>query len=558
MTIATIPGAKLFHEGQFEGRKVRLPVFLGRRPVEPVDPDLQAFYHTLLKAASSEGLRNGNWQLCERTGWPDNASYQNLVAWCWRSAGEHHLIVVNLSDSGAQGQVRLPWDELTGKSWQMTDLFTGQMYERSGDEMCNPGLYVDLPPWQYHVIYHDEALMTMKKTIDHLDKSADFSLVLGGPLFQLLRRAHLTGGALELLRRRILVISLLAWLPLLVLSALEGQALGGKVPVPFLLDLEVHNKFLVIVPLLIVSELVVHQRMRFVVKQFLERNLIPESALPRFDAAIASAFRLRNSVLAEVLLIAFVYVVGVLIVWRHYTALATATWYAVPTGEGLKLSLSGMWYGYVSLPIFQFLMMRWYFRIFIWTRFLWQVSRIELSLIPTHPDRVGGLGFLSNTVYAFAPLAVAHGGLLAGFIANRIFYLGAALPQFKIEIAVVVVFLLCLVFGPLLLFAPQLAEAKRTGNREYGTLAERYVREFDAKWLRGGAPADEPLVGSGDIQSLADLSNSFEVVRTMRIAPVTKEAILRLVAATLAPVVPLALTMMPLEELLKRLIGIVF
>ena len=155
-------------------------------------------------------------------------------------------------------------------------------------------------------------------------------------------------------------------------------------------------------------------------------------------------------------------------------------------------------------------------------------------------------------------VAVAHGGLLAGFIANRIFYLGAALPQFKIEIAVLVVFLLCLVLGPLLVFAPQLAEAKRKGNREYGTLAERYVRGFDNKWLRGGAPADEPLGGSGDIQSLADLSNSFEVVRTMRIAPVTKEAVLRLVVATLVPLVPLALTMMPLEELLKKLIGIVF
>jgi hypothetical protein len=202
--------------------------------------------------------------------------------------------------------------------------------------------------------------------------------------------------------------------------------------------------------------------------------------------------------------------------------------------------------------------MRWYFRIFIWTRFLWQVSRLDLSVVPTHPDRVGGLGFLSNTVFAFTPLAVAHGGLLAGFIANRIFYLGAALPQFKIEIAVLVVFVLCMVLGPLLLFAPQLAEAKRRGNREYGTLAERYVREFDTKWLRGGAPAGEPLVGSGDIQSLADLSNSFEVVLTMRIVPVTRDAILRLVVATLVPVVPLALTMMPLEELLKKLIGIVF
>ena len=398
----------------------------------------------------------------------------------------------------------------------------------------------------------------MKKTVDNIDRSTDFSLVLGGPLFQLLRRAHLTGDALELLKQRILVISLLAWLPLLVLSALEGQALGGRAAVPFLLDLEIHIKFLIIVPLLIVAELVVHQRMRFVVKQFLERHLIPESAMPGFDAAIASAFRLRNSVLGEVLLIALVYVVGVLIIWRQYAALATATWYAAPTGGELKLSASGVWYCYVSLPIFQFLLLRWYFRIFIWMRFLWQVSRFKLSLIPTHPDRVGGLGFLSHTVFAFTPLAVAHGGLLAGNIANRIFYLGAALPQFKIEIAILVAFLLCLVFGPFLVFTTQLAEAKRKGNREYGTLANRYVREFDVKWLRGGAPNDEPLVGSGDIQSLADLSNSFEVVRTMRVTPITKEAILQLVSATLAPVVPLALTMMPLEELLKKLIGIVF
>jgi hypothetical protein len=404
-----------------------------------------------------------------------------------------------------------------------------------------------------------EEASTSNKGIRHvLQDTEDFSLVLGGPLFQLLRRAHLSGNALELLRKRIVFFGLVAWLPLLVLSALEGQALGGRVAVPFLLDLEVHVKFLLVTPLLIAAELVVHQRIRLVVPQFLERNLISESAMPRFDAAIASAFRLRNSVLTEVLLIAFVYGVGVLIIWRHYTTLDTATWYATPSVEGSKLWLAGQWYGYVSLPLFQFLLLRWYYRIFIWIRFLWQVSRIELSLIPTHPDRVGGLGFLPNAVFAFMPLAVAHGALLAGLIANRIFYLGAALPEFKLEIAVLAVFVLCLVLGPLLVFAPQLAQAKRVGNREYGALAERYVREFDAKWLRGGAPGDEPLVGSGDIQSLADLANSFEVVRTMQIAPITRDALIRLVAATLAPIVPLLLTMMPLEELLKKLFGILF
>jgi AcrR family transcriptional regulator len=217
-----------------------------------------------------------------------------------------------------------------------------------------------------------------------------------------------------------------------------------------------------------------------------------------------------------------------------------------------------MWYAYASIPFFQFLLVRWYFRLVIWMRFLWQVSRIELSLVPTHPDRVGGLGFLSNTVYAFATLAVAHGALLAGQLANRIFFAGATLTEFKAEIAVVVAFLLCAILGPLLVFTPQLAQAKRKGLREYGALAERYVRGFDAKWLRGGAPADEAFVGSADIQSLADLGNSYELVRTMRLAPITKEAILRVAAAALVPMVPLLLTMMPLEALLKVLLGVVF
>ena len=386
----------------------------------------------------------------------------------------------------------------------------------------------------------------------------DFSLVLGGPLFQLLRRAHLSDDALMLVRQRVLVIALIAWLPLLLLSALEGNLWGGSSVVPFLYDIEVHVRFLVALPLLIVAEMVVHRRMRPLLQQFLERNLIPENAMTRFESTIASAFRMRNSVLAEVLLIALVYGVGVLIVWRHYVALDTATWYATASAGGSQLSLAGMWFGYVSLPIFQFLLCRWYFRLFIWAHFLWQVSRIELSLVPTHPDRLGGLSFVSGQVYAFTVLAVAHGALLAGNLANRIFFLGAALTQFKAEIAVVLIFLMCVVLGPLLFFMPQLAQAKRTGSREYGVLAERYVREFDNKWLRGGVPAGEPLVGSSDIQSLADLGNSFQVVREMRILPIKRDDVLRLVVATLVPIVPLALTMMSLEELLKTLFGVLF
>jgi hypothetical protein len=253
-----------------------------------------------------------------------------------------------------------------------------------------------------------------------------------------------------------------------------------------------------------------------------------------------------------------VYIVGVTLVWRHYVALDAATWYASPASGGSSLTAAGVWYGYVSLPLFQFLLCRWYFRLFIWTRLLWQVSRIRLDLIPTHPDRVGGLGFLAATANAFVPLLMAHGALLAGQLANQIFYVGASLTQFRLEILLLVMFMVFIVVGPLLVFSPQLALAKRTALREYGTLAQRYVREFDAKWVHGDVRAGDELLGSGDIQSLADLGNSFEVVRSMRVVPVTKDTMLQLAMATAAPFVPLVLTLMPLEELLKKLLGILF
>jgi hypothetical protein len=180
-------------------------------------------------------------------------------------------------------------------------------------------------------------------------------------------------------------------LPLLALSALAGQVLAGSVALPFLLDAEVHARLLVALPLLIIAEIPVQRRLGPLAHNFLERNLIPENAMTRFESAIASAYRLRDSVLAEVLIIAFVYGVGILVVWRQYVALGMATWYATPSAGSVKLSLAGIWYGYVSLPLFQFLLIRWYFRVLIWARFLWQVSRIELSLVPTHADRVAGL-----------------------------------------------------------------------------------------------------------------------------------------------------------------------
>jgi hypothetical protein len=386
----------------------------------------------------------------------------------------------------------------------------------------------------------------------------DFSLVLGGPLFQLLLRARLTGNALELLHRRIVAISCFTWVPLLALSVVTGVVAGTAVKVPFLYDIETHIRFLVALPLLILGELIVHERMGAVVGQFVSQGLVPETIRERFDSIIKSALQLRNSVLAETLIIAFVYIVGILVVWRCYTALDAPTWYAAPQGGRLRPHLAGWWYLFVSLPVFQFILLRWYFRLFIWTRFLWQVSRLPLAYAPMHPDRMGGIGFLSNATNVFWPLLVAQGALVAGVLANRIVFDAAVLTSFKLTVVAVVAVVVIVILGPLLVFVPPLTVAKRAAVREYGLLARRYVDEFDGKWLRGQAPRDEPLIGSADIQSLADLANSFEVVRSMRILPVTRNSVFQLVAITLLPIVPLLLTMFSPEELLRQLLQIVF
>ena len=152
VTIATLPGAKLFHQGQFEGYRVKLPVFLRRGPAESVVPGLQAFYRTLLTVIDRAAFREGEWKLCDRTGWPGNSGHQNLVAWCWRKGGDRHLIVVNLSDSGSRGHVLIPWDDVSGRSMRLTDAFTAKVYERDGNELRSQGLYVELSPWGFHVL----------------------------------------------------------------------------------------------------------------------------------------------------------------------------------------------------------------------------------------------------------------------------------------------------------------------------------------------------------------------------------------------------------------------
>jgi hypothetical protein len=383
------------------------------------------------------------------------------------------------------------------------------------------------------------------------DRDVDFSLVLGGPLYQLYLRTKLVKSPLDLVHRRILVLCLICWLPLLLLSLSARNAFDG-LPVPFLRDVGVQLRFLVALPLLVGAELVVHGRIRSIVLQFVERGIIAREDRARFNDLVASAMRLRNSVLMELLILLFACVSAWL--WTEYLTMGVDTWYGVKVGGATHLTPAGYWYALVSLPILRFLIVRWYFRLFVWYWFLWHVRRLPLHLNLFHPDRAGGLGFLSGSVLAFAPVLAAQTILLAGGIGDHIAHAGATLPSFKMEILAAVAVLMSLVLTPLTFFVTQLESAGRKARREYGILASQYVDSFHRKWIDGHGTRGEPLLGTSDIQSLADLGNAYNVISDMHLVPCNKNTVIRLAVIVTAPLLPLTLTMVRLDEMIDRLV----
>jgi hypothetical protein len=207
----------------------------------------------------------------------------------------------------------------------------------------------------------------------------------------------------------------------------------------------------------------------------------------------------------------------------------------------------------VSLGLFRFVLFRWYFRILLWYVFLWRAARLPLQLNALHPDRAGGIGFLAGSLTALAPVLLAQSATLAGVIGGQILFEGAKLAAFQIEIGVAVAGLAAMAIVPLVFFAVPMLRAGLRGKLEYGVLAMHYVAGFREKWLRGVA-AREPLVGTSDIQSLADLANANEVVAQMGVLPVNLKALVRFAVLLALPFAPLALTIIPLNELISRIL----
>lgn len=395
------------------------------------------------------------------------------------------------------------------------------------------------------------------KGTDNRDEFSTISLVQGGPFYRVGTRLGLCDPDLRPAYKRMLVAGAITWLPLLVLSLIEGHARTGSAELPFFRDITAHVRFLIAVPAFLAASTAVHSLIGMLLENFITRGIIREADVPRFRAAVASLHKVRDSSAIEIGILAVAYTIGILI-WRTRFASEMSSWYASPSGSGMDLTLAGYWLVFCSLPIFYFLLLRWYVRLANWFVFLFRVSRLDLNLIPTHSDRSGGIGFVGRCTYGFSAFLFGEGALLAGFVANSALYEGKSVMEFKTEAMVGVGICVAFILAPMLVFAFPLIRTKWGAIASYGGLTTRYVRAFDERWIDGVNPDSEPLLGTGDIQSLADLTNSMSVVRDMRCIPFVWQDVVWLLAMTMLPLVPLILLVSSVEQIFGKLVKIVF
>lgn len=317
-------------------------------------------------------------------------------------------------------------------------------------------------------------------------------------------------------------------------------------------DFSAAARFLLVGPLLIAAEAVIEPWLIQIVRQFRD-SLVPEDALPRFRGLIAGAMRWRDSYLVEILLVVLAFGIPL---WSATYELSPAggTWHTYATAGTQEPTIASRWDLYVASPLIRYLWLRWMWRYILWSTFLCRVASLPLKLVPTHPDRAGGLGFLAFGHVKFAVLTFAFSEQVASFIGEQILLEGMPLESFRDEMVGTAVLNLLIFLTPLLAFSPKLITCKRKGLFEYGTLTDRCVDAFHEKWIDGRVGRQEDLLGSSDVQSLADLGISYETVEKMKPVVVGRETVITFLVASLLPFAPLLLAKYPIEKLLKRLL----
>lgn len=346
-----------------------------------------------------------------------------------------------------------------------------------------------------------------------------------------------------------LLVGAIAWVPALLLTLLEGRTASG-VGVPFLKDFAYAVNCWIVVPLLILAPHLARPRMRNAMRHLERANLVPDEERPQFEAARARACRARDSRLMAIVVLAIALGLAVTNLLEPIGP-NESVWYRDPAGVFKDWSWSGLWRVGVGFPIYAYLLLSWLRRLGIWSWFLWQLSRLELRVLPTHPDRVGGLAFLQFAQAGFTPFLLAVSIGVSARMGLSVVHFGTPLQSLIPPAIAVVVLEVILVVVPLLAFSGLLTRTRRRGWFAYSALASRYSGAFADRWIGDKTPPDEELLGTGDIQSLADMGGSFEIIEGTRPVLPSPRFMVSMAAACVAPFLPLILTEVPLDEVLK-------
>jgi hypothetical protein len=344
------------------------------------------------------------------------------------------------------------------------------------------------------------------------------------------------------------LIGTFAWLPLVLLTVFEGTFLDGPT-VPFVKSLGTHARLLIAIPLFFVAEAFFDARAVEVLQRLLDSQVVPPQERGAFWTALRRTRRLTNWWLFEAAL-ALVTIVAIANGLRTDLPVDVSTW---RLDAGDRPTLAGWWYSAISIWFFQFLLWRWCLRLIIWTGLLGSIARMNLQLIATHPDRAGGLGGFGIAHVELGALGFGATAMLTASYAEQILFAGADPNAFVLPLAAAIVGTTGVLIAPLAIFFPRLLAVKQRGLLDYGALASGYTRAFEAKWLPPRQAVAE-LLGSADIQSLADLSGSFDVIRSMRLLPMAASQIVLLFGAAAIPIVPLLLVRFRLDDIIMNVV----
>lgn len=365
----------------------------------------------------------------------------------------------------------------------------------------------------------------------------------GGPLHQLGNRLGLVRNGTNSFGIGI-VLGLFLWIVLVALTIYSG--FSDKLT--SLTNFGAHIRLLIVIPLLFLAESWIAPQWIAFVNQIVSSRVVPESELPTLQLEIQRINKLKDSWIPEaVCLVAAV----LLSAFGSYLPVHGNS-AAFRPGQVTAGTVAAKWYWIICMPVFRFLILRWSWKLFLWWRVLWRVAKLNLNLIPTHPDSTAGLGYLEVVHRHFTPLILALSVVQAASFAEDITTGAMPLPSVYPAVALILVADAVLFLGPLFIFSPKLWACQLKGRRDYAVLAENYVNQFDRKWVKGINSAEDPLLGTGDIQSLADLANSFSVIRNMRLVPIGQKLLISFGVAALAPILPLLLLKYPIGELLQK------